>query len=116
VNNCAGDDSKCNKASAQDAKNLKDGLAALTTAANGLKDGDQKAALQGALKAFGTENDGNNVGVQFGALPGNTAGNTALSVDSSGKFNFTVAFDRARTKGCSIKRSMPRMKGSMWRI
>jgi RHS repeat-associated protein len=99
VNNCAGDDSKCNKAFAQDAKNLKDGLAALTTAVNGLKDGDQKTALQGALKAFGTENDGNNVGVQFGALSGNTAGNTALSVDSSGKFNFTVTFDPSKNQG-----------------
>jgi RHS repeat-associated protein len=99
VNNCAGDDSKCSKAFAQDAKNLKDGLAALTTAANGLKDGDQKPALQGALKAFGTENDGNNVGVQFGALSGNTAGNTALSVDGSGKFNFTVTFDPSKNQG-----------------
>ncbi len=99
VNNCAGDDSKCNKAFAQDAKNLKDGLAALTKAANGLQDGAQKTALQGALGAIGTENDGNNVGVQFGALSGNTAGNTALSVDSSGKFNFTVTFDPSKNQG-----------------
>jgi RHS repeat-associated protein len=42
INNCAGDDSKCNKAFAQDAKNLKNGLADLTKAVNGLKDGDQK--------------------------------------------------------------------------
>ncbi len=62
VNNCAGDDSKCNKAFAQDAKNLKDGLAALTKAVNGLQDGAQKTALQGALGAIGTENDGNNFG------------------------------------------------------
>ena len=31
VNNCAGDDSKCNKAFAQDAKNLKNSLADLTS-------------------------------------------------------------------------------------
>jgi RHS repeat-associated protein len=99
VNNCAGDDAKCNKQFNADAKQLRDGLAALTKAVNGLKDGDQKTALQGALGAIGTENDGNNVGVQFGALPGNAAGNTALSVDGGGKFNFTVTFDPSKTHG-----------------
>jgi RHS repeat-associated protein len=99
VNNCAGDDSKCNKAFAQDAKNLKNGLADLTKAVNGMKDGDQKTALQGALGAIGTENDGNNVGVQFGKNADGAAGNTQLGVDANGGLKFTVTFDPSMNQG-----------------
>lgn len=99
VNNCAADNKQCNSDFNKSAKQLKDGLAALTKAVNGLKDGDQKTALQGALKAFGTENDGNNVGVKFGALPGTAAGNTDLGVDGAGNLSFTVTFDPSKTHG-----------------
>jgi RHS repeat-associated protein len=99
INNCAGDDAKCNKQFAQDAKNLKNGLADLTKAVNGLKDGDQKTALLGALNAIGTENDGNNVGVQFGKNADGAAGNTQPGVDASGNLNFTITFDPSKNQG-----------------
>jgi len=50
------------------AKNLRNGIADLTKAVNGMKDGAEKDRLQGALKTLGTENDGNNVGVTFHGL------------------------------------------------
>jgi RHS repeat-associated protein len=99
VNNCAADNKQCNSDFNNSAKNLKNGLADLTSAVNGMKDGDQKTALQGALKAFGTENDGNNVGVQFGKNADGAAGNTQPGVDASGGLKFTVTFDPSMNKG-----------------
>jgi RHS repeat-associated protein len=99
INNCASGDASCNKSFAQDAKNLKNGLADLTKAVNGLADGAQKTALQGALGAIGTENDGNNVGVQFGKNADGAAGNTQPGVDASGNLNFTITFDPSKNQG-----------------
>lgn len=100
INNCAADNKQCNSDFNKEAKQLKDGLAALTKAVNGLKDGDQKTALQGALGAIGTENDGNNVGVQFGALGGNAAGETNINVSAAGAVTgYTVTFDPSKTHG-----------------
>ncbi len=96
VNTCASDAKKCNKAFAQNAKNLKNAISALTSAVNGLKDGAQKTALQASLQALGTENDGNNVDVKFGTNADGAAGNTALSVDSAGNLDFTIALDPSK--------------------
>jgi RHS repeat-associated protein len=100
INNCAADNKRCNSDFNKEAKQLKDGLAALTKAVNGLKDGDQKTDLQGALGAIGTENDGNNVGVQFGALGVNAAGETNINVSAAGAVTgYTVTFDPGKTHG-----------------
>jgi hypothetical protein len=51
------------------------------------------------LKAIGTENDGNNVGVQFGKNADGAAGNTQLGVDASGNLKFTITFDPSQNQG-----------------
>jgi hypothetical protein len=99
INNCASDNKLCNDNFATNAKNLKDALSTLTMAVNGLKDGDQKTALQASLKALGTENDGNNVGVQFGATADHSAAQTVPGQDSSEKLNFTITFDPSKNQG-----------------
>jgi RHS repeat-associated protein len=99
INNCASDNKQCNSDFQTNAAQLKDGLAALAKAANGMKDGDQKTALLGALNAIGTENDGNNVGVKFGALADNAAGQTNITGYDAGKLSFTVTFDPSKTHG-----------------
>jgi RHS repeat-associated protein len=103
INNCASEDKGCNKTFAYDAKNLKDAISTLTSAVNGLKDGDQKTALQASLKALGTENDGNNVGVQFGKNADGAAGITTLSVDSAGKLNFTITLDPSKNQWSPVQ-------------
>jgi len=95
-NNCASGDKKCNKQFEQNAKNLKNGLSDLQKKVDKLKDGAEKTRLQNSLKALGTEGDHNNVGVTFGALAGNAAGNTQPSVDAAGNLSFTVTFDPSK--------------------
>jgi RHS repeat-associated protein len=87
--NC-GDDKTC----AGTAANLKSGVTALTAAVNKLPDDDpRKSTLQASLKALGTENDGNNVNVQFGKTGDGSAAQTVPGADSSGKLNFTLTID-----------------------
>jgi RHS repeat-associated protein len=98
VNTCASDNKQCNSDFNTAAANLKKGVAALTAAVDKLKDGDQKTDLQRALKALGTENDGNNVGVKFGTTSDNSAGQTNLD-GSTGKLQFTITFDPSKNGG-----------------
>ena len=100
LNSCAADDAKCNKQFNQEAQNLKNAITALTNAVNNLQDGDQKTALQGALNAFGTENDLNNVDVQFGKNADGAAASTVLYVNGTAPgVGFTVTFDPNQNKG-----------------
>ena len=66
--NC-GDDKGCQKS----AKRLKQGLEKLQNKVDKMKDSDQKTRLEHSLGAMGTENDGNNVNVSFGAIAGTAA-------------------------------------------
>ena len=82
------------------AKQLKNGVSDLTKAVNGMKDGPEKDRLQAALKAFGTQNDGNNVGVAFAPLAGSAAGHTDAVADAGGNLTgFKVTFDPSKTSG-----------------
>ena len=82
-------DSGClkDKNCSQYAKNLRNGIADLTKAVNGMNDGAEKDRLQASLKSLGTENDGNNVGVTFNGLDGSAAGHTDPVLDKSGNLS-----------------------------
>jgi RHS repeat-associated protein len=96
--NCS-DDKTCSGTAA----NLKSGVTALTAAVNKLSDDDpRKATLQTSLTALGTENDGNNVNVQFGKTSDGSAAQTVPGADSSGKLNFTLTFDPSKNKGLDM--------------
>jgi RHS repeat-associated protein len=99
VNSCASDNKQCNADFKTESANLKSGVTALTKAVDGLKDGDQKTALQASLKALGTENDGNNVNVKFGATGDGSAAQTLPGSDSAGNLNFTITFDPSKNSG-----------------
>ena len=64
---------------------LKQGVSDLTAAVNGMKDGAEKTRLQAALKTLGTENDGNDVDVNFGKLSNGVSGHTDPNVDQIGR-------------------------------
>ncbi len=89
---------------AANAKLLRDGLAALNKALD-----DPKVAgalgeaavvrLSQGLAAMGTENDGNNVGVNFAPISGTAAATTdASDAGGTGHYNFTVTFDPSKNK------------------
>jgi len=70
ANTCAGDDKKCNKKYQDDQKKFRQGLKDLEKARDSYKQWSREHnRLNASLKAYGTENDGNNVTVGFGALP-----------------------------------------------
>jgi RHS repeat-associated protein len=97
VNNCASDDKKCNKQFQQNSERLKNGVSDLQKAADKEKDPVKKARLEASLKALGTENDGNNVNVSFGALKGDAAGHTdTVYNDKTGGLSFNVTFDPSK--------------------
>ncbi len=95
VNTCDSGNKNCNKQFQQHARDLKSGLSDLQKRVDKMKDGPEKQRLQASLKALGTENDGNNVGVKFGTLPGTASGHTDVNVDDkTGAIKgFTVTFD-----------------------
>ncbi len=88
---------KCSAAAAK----LKQGVSDLTAAANGMKDGKEKTRIQAALKTLGTENDGNNVDVNFGKNSNEAAGHTDVQVDPSSQkvAGFTITLDPNQTPG-----------------
>ncbi len=96
-NSCDSGDKKCNKQFEQHAKDLKKGLSDLQKKVDNMKHGAAKDRLSASLKALGTENDGNNVNVKFGAVQ-NGAAHTDLALDASGTKigNFTVTFDSSK--------------------
>ena len=97
ANNCASDDKKCNKQFQQNSERLKNGVSDLQKAADKEKDPVKKARLEASLKALGTENDGNNVNVSFGALKGDAAGHTdTVYNDKTGGLSFNVTFDPSK--------------------
>jgi len=76
------------------AGNLRKGRDELQKKVDKMKDGPEKARLQAALKAFGTENDENNVFVSVGKLGANVAATTKLGINSTtGELGFDVTFD-----------------------
>jgi RHS repeat-associated protein len=92
--NC-GDDKSCQKS----AERLKKGLEKLQNKVDKMKDSDQKTRLEHALGAMGTENDGNNVNVSFGAIVGTAAATTDAHFDSATNSysSFDVKFDMSKT-------------------
>jgi RHS repeat-associated protein len=100
VNNCAQDDKKCNKQFQQHANDLKNGLKNLQDQLKNVKDPAQKARLEAALKALGTEGDHNGVNVNFGATKGGGAGETVpVYNEQTGKVTYNVTFDPSMLKG-----------------
>jgi len=100
VNSCDADDNKCNKNFNAEAKQLKNSITALTKAVNGLKAGDEKTRLQGALSALGTENDGNNVNVRFGPTTDGAAAQTdPFFNQQTNGLGFNVTFDPKKITG-----------------
>jgi RHS repeat-associated protein len=80
------------------AEQLRKGVDKLTKAAEKMKDGPEKARLQAALKALGTENDENNVFVSAGTLGKNVAAETKLGINSTtGELGFDVTFDAKKS-------------------
>jgi hypothetical protein len=99
-NTCAQDDKKCNKKFNENAERLKKSVEKLQKAVDKVKDPVQKARLQAALKALGTENDGNNVTVAFGALKRDAAGDTKTFYnEQTGQIGFKVTFDPSKISG-----------------
>ena len=92
--NC-GDDKSCQKS----AERLKKGLEKLQNKVDKMKDSDQKTRLEHALGAMGTQNDGNNVNVSFGAIAGTAAATTDAHFDSATNSysSFDVKFDMSKT-------------------
>lgn len=100
ANTCDSDDKKCNKQFQQNASNLKRGLSDLQKKVNGMKDGPEKQRLQAALGAVGTENDGNNVNVNFGPTQGGGAAETQQNYnEGTSSFSYNVTFDPKQIKG-----------------
>ena len=97
ANTCAGDDKKCNKRYEQNQQKFRDALKDLKTARDSYTKGSKEYnRLDSSLKAYGTENDGNNVNVGFGKLAGSAAAETQLSADTHGNLSFNVTFDPSK--------------------
>jgi hypothetical protein len=83
------------------AKDLRSQLAKLTNAANKMKDSTEKARLQASLKAIGTEGDGNDVKISFGATKGGGAGEVDPIYDQNTNtysgFNLTLDTTKLRS-------------------
>jgi RHS repeat-associated protein len=93
-NTCGSGDNKCNKQFRKNADKLKNGLKNLQDKVKNVKDPQQKARLETALKALGTEGDHNGVDVSFGATKQGGAGETDAIYDtktnSYSGFNVTL--------------------------
>ena len=99
-NTCAQNDAKCNKQFQQHAKDLKTGLQNLQDKLKNVKDPVQKARLEKALAAMGTEGDHNGVTVNFGATKGGGAGETTPVNDpKTYKETYNVTLDPAKLHG-----------------
>jgi len=97
VNNCEDDNTKCNKQFEQNAKNLRQGLADLQKHVDKMKDGAEKDRLQSALYAIGTENDYNNVNVNFGPTGDGSAAVTNPAYNAqANNLDYNVTFDPRR--------------------
>jgi RHS repeat-associated protein len=96
-NTCASDDKKCNKRYEQNQQKFRQGLQDLQRARDSYQKGSKEYnRLDASLKAYGTENDGNNVNVAFGSLPGSTAARATPSADEKGNLSFNVTFDPSK--------------------
>ncbi len=99
-NTCKEDDEKCHKRFKQNAASLKQGLANLQKRVGKMKDGVEKQRLQAALGAMGTENDKNNVNVQFGPTgDGAAAQVNPFYNEQTGKLGFNAIFDPKHITG-----------------
>jgi RHS repeat-associated protein len=93
-NTCSASNKKCNENFRKSADDLKKGLKNLQKQLKDVKDPTQKARLETALKAMGTENDHNNVLVSFGKTNGGGAAETLPTYNAqTGKVGFNVTFD-----------------------
>ena len=97
ANTCASDDKKCNKKYEQNQQKFRDALKDLQKARDSYTKGSKEYnRLNASLSAYGTENDGNNVKVGFGALAGSAAAETTPSADTHGNLSFNVTFDPSK--------------------
>ena len=102
VNTCDSGDKKCNKQFDQNAAKLKAGLEALNKALDDpatakALGAEAVARLSEGLAAMGTENDGNNVDVKFGATSDGAAAQTDPSYNAaSDSYKYTVTFDPSK--------------------
>jgi RHS repeat-associated protein len=99
VNNCASDDTTCNKRFNQRAKDLKNGLSDLQKKVDKMKDGPEKTRLEGALKAIGTEGDQNGVTAGFGAVSNAAAETTFGYNEQTKQVTANVTFDPSKISG-----------------
>jgi len=77
----------------QNAANLKQGITDLQKRVDKMKNGAEKDRLQAVLGAMGTENDQNNVNVQFGPTGDGAAAQTnPFYNEQTGKLGFNVTF------------------------
>jgi RHS repeat-associated protein len=92
ASNCR-EDKKCR----QHADDLKNGLKNLQNKLKNVKDPQQKARLEAALNAIGTEGDKNGVNVSFGATKGGGAGETTpVSDPQTYKETYNVTLDPSK--------------------
>ena len=99
-NTCAQNDNKCNKQFQQHANDLKNGLKNLQNQLKNVKDPVQKARLEKALAAMGTQGDHNGVTVNFGATKGGGAGETTPVNDPvTYKETYNVTLDPSKLHG-----------------
>jgi RHS repeat-associated protein len=99
-NTCKQDDKKCNKQFRQHADDLKNGLKNLQDKLKNVKDSVQKARLEKALAAMGTEGDHNGVTVNFGKTLGGGAGETTPVNDpQTYKETYNVTLDPSKLNG-----------------
>jgi RHS repeat-associated protein len=100
VNTCAQDEEKCNKQFRRHADDLKKGLLRLQNKVDKIKDPVQKARLQAALTAMGTEGDKNGVNVSFGTTKDGGAGETdPVHNQQTDKETYNVTLDPNQLSG-----------------
>jgi hypothetical protein len=100
VNTYAEEDKKCNKQFDQSAANLKQGITDLQRRGDKMRASAEKDWLQAALGATGTENDKNNVNVQFGATGDGAAAQTnPFCNEQTAKLGFDVTFNPKHITG-----------------
>jgi hypothetical protein len=98
-NTCKDNDRKCNSKFNEHAADLNKGLGNLQKKLASVKNPIEKARLEKALKAFGTEGDHNGVTVMFGVNKGGAAGNTTpISDPVTYKETYNVTLDPSMIK------------------
>ena len=103
IDHCGDGDKQCEKQLTKAEEKERKNVERLTKAVDKMKDGPEKARFQASLKAFGTENDENNVYVSYGGLDGNVSAQTGFTINpTTGAVSFNVAFDPGKNSDMAI--------------